>query len=483
MKRRHQLFIDGEYCDAVGGKTFEVTSPANNEVIAEVASATAEDVDRAVRAARRAFESANWRGLEVKDRIELLRKLGDMILRCRGDLAKLEAIDTGNPVRYTSEFYVPGAAACLHFYPHLAYHLAGQQIPVSPNHLDYTIYEPLGVVAVIVPWNDPLEIACGRLASALAAGNTCVLKPSPLAPLTCLQLGELAREAGFPPGVLNILAGADAEAGTPLIHHPGVDMISFTGSVRTGELIQHAAAETTKRVSLELGGKSPNIVFADADLAKAVPGAAQAVLLMTGQNCVAGSRLYLHEKIYDEFLTRLIKECDEYPVGDPLDPKTMLGPLISRPQWEKVKQYVASGLADGAKLRLGGRPLEDPLLERGNYFPPTIFTDVSPEVKIGREEIFGPVLCVFRFSSADEAIRQANDTQYGLGAGVWTQDVKLAHRVAAQLQAGTIYINTYNEFFCQTPFAGYRRSGLGYEYGLDALHQYVQRKNVIVRLD
>ena len=440
-------------------------------------------MNRAVAAARCAFESRAWRDLEIKDRVEMLRKLGDLILRSKDEFAEIESTDTGNPIRFTRDFYIPGAAGCLDFYPRLANHLTGQHIPVSQNYLDYTVYEPLGVVAIIVPWNDPLEIACGRVATALGAGNTCILKPSPLAPLACLRLGELVLEAGIPPGVLNVLSGADAEVGTPLIHHPGVDMISFTGSVRTGELIQQAAAAGTKRVCLEMGGKSPNIVFPDAGLDKAVPAAAQAVLLMTGQNCVAGTRLFLHEKIHDKFVERLLAECDQYPVGDPLDPSTVLGPIISKGQLQKVRQYVKSGVEEGASLVIGGDAPTNPALAKGNYFTPTVFIGMKPAMRIAREEIFGPVLSVFRFSSTEEAVALANDTEYGLAAGLWTRDLKLAHRVASQLRAGTVYVNTYNEFFLQTPFAGHRRSGLGSEYGLDALQQYSLRKNVMVRLD
>jgi acyl-CoA reductase-like NAD-dependent aldehyde dehydrogenase len=483
LDRDYRLLIGGELRGATNGDTFDVTSPATNEVITRAPAGSLADVNQAVSAARAAFDSGPWRDLEIKVRVEMLRRLGQLILDAKDELAEIEARDTGNPIRFTRDFYIPGAAGCLQFYPPLAYHLSGQHIPVSQNYLDYTLYEPLGVVAVIVPWNDPLEIACGRLGSALGAGNTCILKPSPLAPLTCLLLGELAIEAGLPTGVLNVLSGADAEVGTPLIHHAGVDMISFTGSIRTGELIQQAAATSTKRVCLEMGGKSPNIVFPDADLDKAVPGSAEAVLLMTGQNCVAGTRLLLHEKIHDEFVERLVRQFGQYAVGDPLDPATFLGPIISKAQLQKVKQYVQSGIEEGAALVTGGDAPEGPSFAKGNYFAPTLFTDVKPSMRIAREEIFGPVLSVFRFSSTEEAVALANDTEYGLGAGLWTRDLKLAHRVAARLRAGTVYVNTYNEFFLHVPFAGHRRSGLGSEYGLDALQQDSQRKNVMVRLD
>jgi acyl-CoA reductase-like NAD-dependent aldehyde dehydrogenase len=483
IEGQYRLLIGGELCSATDGRTFEVLSPASNSVIAQVPAGSAEDVNRAVAAARSAFDSRAWRDLEIKDRVEMFQKLGNLILRSKEELAELETSDTGNPIRFTRDFYIPSAAACFDFYPRLAYHLTGQHIPVSPNHLDYTVYEPLGVVAIIVPWNSPFEIACGRVATALAAGNTCILKPSPLAPLTCLRLGELVVEAGIPPGVLNVLSGADAEVGTPLIHHSGVDMISFTGSMRTGEMIQQTAAIGTKRVCLEMGGKSPNIIFPDADLDKAVSGAAQAVLLMTGQNCVAGTRLFLHEKIHDEFVERLIAECEQYPLGDPFDPSTVIGPIISKEQLRKVRQYVKIGVEEGANLVVGGDVPATPALSKGNYFTPAIFSGVKPAMRIAREEIFGPVLSVFRFSSTEEAVQLANDTEYGLGAGLWTQNLKLAHRVASHLRAGTVYVNTYNEFFLQMPFAGYRRSGLGFEYGLDALQQYSQRKNILVRLD
>jgi aldehyde dehydrogenase (NAD+) len=481
--KRYQLFIDGEFRDAVAKHTFNVLSPSTNEVIAEVASGTTDDVECAVESAYRAFRSGVWSGLEVQNRVKLLHRLGELILSHCDQLASVESLDTGNPIRYTRECYIPGAAECFQFFPNLAYHLTGEQIPVSTKRLDYTVYEPLGVVAVIVPWNDPLEIAAARLASALAVGNSCILKPSPLAPLTCLELGQLVQEAGLPPGVLNVLAGSDAELGIPLIHHPRVNMISFTGSVRTGELIQCAAAESTKRVSLEMGGKSAVLIFADADIESAVEGATQGILLMSGQNCIAGSRLFLHEAIYDQFLARLVEQFSRFPVGDPMDPETVLGPLISRAQLDKVESYIASGLEQGARLLTGGHSRKDISRTKGNYLMPTIFTEVTPSMRIAREEIFGPVLCVFKFSSTESAIEMANDTDYGLGAGIWTRDIKVAHCVASRLRAGTVYVNTFNEFYNSAPFAGHRRSGLGSEYGLDALYQYVQRKNVIVRLD
>ena len=482
MADKYQLFIGGEYCDATSGRTFEVACPGNNETLAEVASGTAEDVDRAVRSAAEAFRNPAWRNLEVQQRVKLLQGVGDLILNRLEEVARLEALDTGNPIRYVKEYYLPGAAECFEFFPPLAYSLTGEQIPISPPRFDYTLYEPLGVVAVIVPWNDPLEIASARLAAALAVGNTCILKPSPMAPLSCLRLGEILNQAGLPSGVVNIVAGPDDEVGTNLINHPLVDMISFTGSVRTGQVIQEAAARTTKRLSLEMGGKSANIVFQDADLSKAVPGAAQAVYLMSGQNCIAGSRLFLHDRIHDEFLAGLVEESERYRVGDILDPETVMGPLISPEQLAKVEQYVASAQEEGAKLMIGGSRLSDPEFAKGNFYPPTIFTDVQPQMKIAREEIFGPVISVFRFSSLEEVIRMANDTYYGLGAGVWTENLSRAHQVAGLLEAGTVFVNTFNEFYYQAPFAGYKQSGLGSEYGLDALKQYAQRKNVLIRL-
>jgi acyl-CoA reductase-like NAD-dependent aldehyde dehydrogenase len=481
MSEEYQLFIDGEYCDATEGRSFPVTCPGTNEVLAHVPAATVEDVDRSAKAAARALKDPVWRQMAVRDRVQLVQKVGQLILKRQEELARLESLDTGNPIRDTA-VYVAGAADSFQFFPPLAYHLTGEQIPVCSDRFDYTLYEPIGVVAIIIPWNDPLEIACGKLAITLAAGNTCILKPSPLAPLTCLRLGEIFLEVGLPRGVVNIVTGTDEEVGTALINHPLVQIISFTGSVPTGQVIQEAAARSTKRVVLELGGKSPNIVFPDADLNRAVPGAAQAIYSMSGQNCVAGSRLFVHEHIHDEFVERLIEESKRYPVGDPLDPRTVLGPLISPVQLAKVKNYVANGREQGAKLVLGGSGPSAHELRRGNFYLPTIFTAVEPAMKIAQDEIFGPVLSVLTFSSLEEVVRLANDTYYGLGAGVWTQNLSLAHRIASLLEAGTIYINTFNEFYQQVPFGGFKRSGLGFEYGLDVLQQYTQRKNVLIKL-
>ncbi len=474
------LYINGELRAGRTGRTYTVLNPAINEPLAEVPRASAEDVNDAVQAAASAGADPAWRDLEVATRVEMLRRVSRGILERLDALASLEAQDTGNPISDVRRFYLPGAAACFDFYPSLAYHLAGQQIPISPTRLDYTSYEPLGVVAVIVPWNDPLEIACGRLATALAAGNTCVLKPSPLAPLSCLELGTIFAEAGLPAGVVNIITGLDDESGMPLISHPLVRMISFTGSVQTGQLIQQTAALHTQRVSLEMGGKSANLVLADADLERAVPALAQAIYLMSGQNCVAGSRLLVPEQLHDDLLDRLIAESAKYTLGDPLDPATVLGPLISPRQLERVVGAVRGAIQQGCRVVLGGSPPEDARLSRGNYYLPTILTDVGPEMSVAQEEVFGPVLSVLSYRSIEEAIAICNGTLYGLGAGIWTRDLGSAHRLARQIQAGTVYVNTYNEFYLQSPFGGLKRSGIGHEYGLDALREYSQLKNVIV---
>ena len=419
--------------------------------------------------------------MTVTARVELLKKMTAAIQNRKEELTRIEVLDSGNPIREVQEGYLPSAAAAFQFFPPLAYHLTGSQIPISPDRFDYTLYEPVGVVAIIIPWNAPLEIACTKLAISLAAGNTCILKPSPLAPLSSLYLAEIIREIDLPRGVVSILTGTDEEVGESLINHPLVSMISFTGSVPVGRLILEAAARSTKRVVLELGGKSPNIVFPDADLDSAVSGAAQAIYSMSGQNCVAGSRLFVHKSIHDEFVERLVEESRKYTVGDPLDPETVLGPLISARQLSRVQDFIAGGSNQGAKLVMGGCRPTAPDLQCGNYFLPTIFTDVQPGMDIARDEIFGPVLSVMKFDTPDEVIRLANDTQYGLGAGVWTQNLSLAHRMASLLNAGTVYINTFNEFYHQVPFGGYKRSGLGFESGLDVLRQYAQRKNVLIK--
>jgi len=475
---QNRLIIDGAAVPAASGQTFPTLNPATGETLTEVARAGAEDVDRAVAAARTAMDKGPWASMDGAARGQLLWKLGERMLAETQALAELETRDSGKTIRDTSGGDVPGAARCFQYFAGWADKIQGDVNPVSGPFLNYTRREPVGVVGAIIPWNFPILMAAWKLGPALAAGNTVVLKPAEQTPLTAIRLGELALEVGFPPGVVNVLPGFGEEAGAALVRHPGVNKIAFTGSTEVGKLIQREAAATLKRVTLELGGKSPNIVFADADLEQAVRGALTGIFYNQGQVCTAGSRLLLERSVHDAFLAKLLDGASKMQPGDPLSPKSRMGPLVSQQQLERVLGYVAKGKAEGARLEVGGERVGD----KGYFVPPTVFTGVTNDMTIAREEIFGPVLSVIPFDDVADATRIANDTIYGLAAAVWTRDVGKAHAVAHAIQAGTVWINTYMNSQNASPFGGYKQSGVGRELGSSFIEHYTELKSVWVRM-
>jgi acyl-CoA reductase-like NAD-dependent aldehyde dehydrogenase len=457
-----------------------VVNPATEEVIAEVPSADRADVDLAVAAARAAL-AGPWSKLSARERGRLVRRLGERLMERADDVARLETLHNGKPISESRQIEIPAAAECFEYYGGWSDKVMGETIPVKGNYLTYTVREPVGVVAAIVPWNFPLLLAAWKVAPALACGNVVIVKPASQTPLTALALGELAMEAGFPPGVLNVVTGAGSTVGQALVEHPGIDKIAFTGDTSTGRSIMRGAADTLKKITLELGGKSPNIVLADADMDAAIRGATIGIFYGKGEVCAAGSRLLVDRSIKDEFLDKLAARAKKMVPGDPLDPKTRYGAISSRKQLDTVLRYIESGKTDGATLLAGGARA-DIGTGKGYFVQPTVFSDVKPSMTISREEIFGPVLAAIDFADLDEAIATANDTPYGLAAGVWTRDIKKAHYVARQLQAGTVWVNTYNVYDTAAPFGGYKQSGFGREMSAHALEHYTQVKSVWVDL-
>ncbi len=476
-----QLLINNEWRAATGGRTMDVVNPATEEMIGTVASADRSDVDAAVAAARAALDGP-WGRMSARERGRLVSRLADRLMERADEVARLETLHNGKPIFESRQIEIPAAAECLEYFAGWADKVMGETIPVKGNYLTYTLREPLGVVAAIVPWNFPLLLAVWKVAPALATGNVVILKPASQTPLTALVLGEIAVEVGLPAGVLNVITGPGSSVGQAIVEHPGIDKIAFTGDTSTGKSIMRAAADTLKKITLELGGKSPNIVLPDADIDAALRGATTGIFYGKGEVCAAGSRLLVDRSIKDQFMEKLAARAKKLVAGDPMDPKTRYGSLASKKQLETVQRYVDTARQEGAVLVAGGGRA-DIGTGKGYFYQPTVFDGVTPQMTIAREEIFGPVLAAIEFSDLDEAIARANDTQYGLAAAVWTRDIKKAHYVARKLQAGTVWINTYNVFDTAAPFGGYKASGFGREMSAHAIEHYTQVKSVWVDLN
>ncbi len=475
--RQTNMHIGGKWQESRGGKRFPTLNPVNESVIAEVAQGNEADVDAAVKAARAAFETGPWSKMDARDRGRLMNKLADLMEANLEELAALESLDNGKPIRDARAADLPLAIDCLRYYAGWADKLTGDVIPIRGNYFCYTRREPVGVVGQIIPWNFPILMAAWKWGPALASGCTIVMKPAEQTPLTCLRLAELAQEAGFPDGVINIVTGY-GETGAAIVRHPGVDKIAFTGHYETAQKIMVDAAKTLKRLTFELGGKSPNIVFADADLEAAVAGAEFGLFFNQGQCCCAGSRLFVEQSIHDEFVSKVVDRAKTRQLGDPLDPNTTQGPQVDADQFNKIMSYIDKGKTEGAKCLTGGSRFGN----KGYFIEPTIFTEVNDEMSIARDEIFGPVLSILPFKDTDEIIARANNTYYGLAAAVWTRDVQKAHKVAASVRAGTIWVNCYDVFDAAAPFGGFKMSGSGRELGEAALSNYTELKTVTMSL-
>ncbi|HEY6803145.1 MAG TPA: betaine-aldehyde dehydrogenase [Pyrinomonadaceae bacterium] len=480
--KSYQLFIDGQWVDAESGKTFTTPNPATGATLAEVAEGDKADIDKAVIAARRAFEG-KWSKMSARDRGRLLYKLSQLIEEHLPELAALETADNGKPIKESTYVDLPQVVENFEYFAGWATKIEGETIPVPGKMFNYTLREPIGVCGQIIPWNFPLLMAAWKLAPALAAGNTIVLKPAEQTPVGAMELGRLIQEAGFPEGVVNIVPGYGETAGAALASHPGIDKIAFTGSTEVGKIIAKNAADNLTKVSLELGGKAPNIVFADSDMDQAVAGAMMGIFYNQGQVCCAGSRLFVEESVKDEFVSKLSERAGKIAVGDPMDKNTQMGPQVSEEQLNRIKGYVDIARTEGASVIAGGEsPQLDTEFQKGYFFKPTIFGDVTNKMRVAQEEIFGPVVSVITFKDEDDLIKQANDTIYGLSAGIWTQNLTRAHRFAQAIRAGVIWINTYNMFNAASPFGGYKQSGYGREMGKHALELYTQTKSVWVDL-
>ena len=476
--QKYQMYIDGKCVDSASGKWFDSYNPYTGEPWAQIAQGGADDVDRAVRVAHKAYTEGPWSQLTASQRGLLLHKLGDLVARDARKLAETEVRDNGKLIaemegqlNYIPQWY--------YYFGGLADKIQGTVPPIDKKgYFNFTRHEPLGVVAAITPWNSPLLLVAYKLAPALAAGNTVVIKPSEFTSASTLEFVKLFEEAGFPPGVVNVVTGFGKDVGSPLVEHPLVKKVTFTGSDATGRAINELAAKSFKRVSLELGGKSPNLVFADANLEDAANGAVSGIFAATGQSCIAGSRLLLQESIHDAFLEKLLALAKTARLGDPMSLDTQIGPVTTRPQYEKVLGYIDIAKKEGAKLLLGGGPATRTECGKGWFVEPTVFADVNNKMRIAQEEVFGPVLSVIKFKDEDEALAIANDVRFGLGAGVWTSDIGRAFRMSQRIQAGTVWVNTYRAVSFMAPFGGFKDSGLGRENGIDAIRDYLQVKSV-----
>jgi acyl-CoA reductase-like NAD-dependent aldehyde dehydrogenase len=472
-----QLLIGGEWVAAVSGETFAAINPATEEVIGYAAAGDKADVDAAVVAARRAFEHPSWSAIGPHERTAYLLRLARLIEQNAEELAQLETLNNGTPLALTRAQML-ATAQTFEYYAGWATKIYGETNPSDSAFFSYTLREPLGVCGQIIPWNGPLSSASWKLAPALACGNTCILKPAEQTPLTAIRLGELFLEAGFPPGVVNIITGFGETAGAAISEHPGIDKVGFTGSTAVGKTILHASTGNLKRVTLELGGKSPNVIFADADIDLAIASSVGGFCALSGQICVAGSRIFIQESIYDRVVERLADFTTNFKVGDPFDPQTAMGPLVSQEQFQRVTSYFEIGKADGARVAVGAETLGG----KGYFVKPTLFADVTNGMRIAQEEVFGPVAAAIPFKDEDDAVFQGNQTIYGLGAAVWTKDVGRAHRVARALKAGTVWINTYLKVDPISGFGGYKQSGMGRELGLHSIDAYTQTKTVYLNL-
>jgi len=480
VSRKHKMLINGKWVESASGKTFPTYNPATGEVMAQVAEGDREDIDRAVAAARNAFDRGPWRSMTASERGRLVWKLADLLEANLEEFAELESLDNGKPLTVARAADVPLAVDLFRYMAGWSTKIEGNTIPISvpytpgARYLAYTLREPVGVVGQIIPWNFPLLMAAWKLGPALATGNTVVLKPAEQTPLSSLRLGELIQEAGFPDGVVNIVPGYGETAGAALASHPDVDKIAFTGSTEVGRLVLQAAAGNLKKVSLELGGKSPNVVFADADLDSAIAGAASAIFFNHGQCCCAGSRLFVENKIFDKVVEGVAEKASQIKVGAGFDPDTEMGPLVSQEQLERVCSFLESGLSEGAKAVVGGSRHG----EQGYFVKPTVLVNTHPKMRVIQEEIFGPVVAAIPFDDPAELVSHANDSAYGLAAGIWTRDIQKANRLAADLRAGTVWINCYNIFDAALPFGGYKQSGWGREMGHEVLEHYTEVKAV-----
>lgn len=475
--RQTKMLIGGRWCDSVSGETFATVHPATEEKIADVARGNAQDIDKAVKAARRAFEEGPWRTMDARDRGKLIGRLADLIAQHQEELAALETLDNGKPINDSLAADIPLVIDCLRYYAGWADKITGKTVPIRGDFFCYTLREPVGVVGQIIPWNFPALMVAWKWGPALATGCTIVMKPAEQTPLSCLRLAELATEAGFPPGVINVVPGF-GDAGAALVKHPDVDKIAFTGSTETAQLIMRDAAQTLKRLTFELGGKSPNIVFADSDIDAAIAGAEFGLFFNQGQCCCAGSRLFVEEKIHDTFVEKLVARARSRQLGDPFQTSTTQGPQIDSDQFQKIMKYIDLGKQGGAKCLTGGERHGD----KGFFVQPTIFDEVTDDMEIATDEIFGPVLSVLPFKDLDEVVERANKTFYGLAAAVWTRDVAKAHRVAKSVRAGTVWINCYDVFDAAAPFGGFKMSGMGRELGEYALDNYTEIKTVTMSM-